>query len=563
MTDGELDPVTLEVLRNAFTSVAEEMSANLIRTSYSPNIKEREDASCAVFDGDGRMLAQAENIPVHLGAMPHSVRACIEAVGAEEFQPGDTVIHNSPFRGGAHLPDITFVSPVFIEEELRAYVANRAHHADVGGARAGSVAAGSTSIYGEGLQIPPVRLFEGGSLNEDVLALLTENVRTPTEREGDLRAQQAANETGRRRFRALVEKHGLETVEAAANDVQGYSETRMRSAIEALPGGQHTFTDVMDGDGTGERDIEIVAEVTIGTDSIAVDFAGSSDQVPGPINAPIAVTTSATYYTIRALTDPDIPPNHGCYRPISITAPEGSIVNARRPAAVVGGNLELSQRIVDVILGAMDEAGIEGTIAAANGSMNNVTFGGTDPDTGEPYTFYETIGGGYGARRHSDGVDGVHAHMTNTQNTPVEALELAYPLRVHRYSLRQDTGGAGTHRGGLGIRRDIEVLGHEAEFSLLSERREHAPYGLEGGESGSRGDDRLLVDGESRALDGKITIDLEPGTVVSIRTPGGGGFGPPADRSPAAIETDLKEERISQATAAESYPDVAVDDEGN
>ncbi|MFB6095055.1 MAG: hydantoinase B/oxoprolinase family protein, partial [Halodesulfurarchaeum sp.] len=482
-------------------------------------------------------------------------------VGADEFEPGDTVIHNSPFRGGAHLPDITFVSPVFVQEELRAFVANRAHHADVGGARAGSVAADTTSIYGEGIQIPPVHLFEGGSLNEDVLALLTENVRTPGEREGDLRAQQAANETGRRRFRTLVEKHGLETVERAAAAVQSYSESRMRAAIEELPRGQTTFTDVMDGDGTGVRDIELTAEVTIDEETIDVDFDGSSEQVPGPINAPIAVTTSATYYTVRALTDPDIPPNHGCYRPISVGAPEGSIVNARRPAAVVGGNLELAQRIVDVIVGAMAKGGIEEAIAAPNGSMNNVTFGGRDPDTDEPYTFYETIGGGYGARTDRDGVDGIHAHMTNTQNTPVEALELAYPLRVHRYALRPDTGGAGKYRGGMGIRRDIEVLDHQAEFSLLSERREHAPYGLEGGKPGAPGDDRLLVEGESHDLDGKTTIDLEPGTVVSIRTPGGGGYGSPEDRSRSAIEADLREGRISEVAIDEWYPHVDLDEQ--
>lgn len=548
---ADLDPVTLEVLRNALASIAEEMSANLVRSSYSPNIKEREDASCAVFDPSGRMVAQAENVPAHLGAMPHSVRACIDAFG-EDVHPGDTIIHNSPFLGGAHLPDITFVSPVFHDGTLVAYVANRAHHADVGGASAGSVSAASTSIFEEGLQIPPIRLFAGGDLQTDVMALLLENVRTPEEREGDLRAQQAANETGRRRFRPLIDRHGRETVDAATNAVLDYSERRMREELRVLPEGTFEYVDVLDDDGAGTEDVTVAVTVEIDAEAVTVDFSGSAPQVAGPINAPIAVTTSATYFAFRALTDPDIPPNHGCYRPISIVAPEGTVVNAVKPAAVVGGNLETSQRIVDAIMGAMAQAGADGVIAAANGSMNNVTFGGYDGDGG-PFTFYETIGGGFGARADADGVDGVHAHMTNTRNTPVEALELAYPLRVRRYGLRPDTGGAGKRRGGLGIRRDVEVLA-EAECSLLGERRRHRPYGLDGGESGEPGDDRLLVNGEERVIEGKTTLDLSPGDGVSIRTPGGGGYGPPEERAETAIEADLREGRVTPRYVAEHFP---------
>lgn len=548
--DVDVDPVTLEVLRNAFATVAEEMSANLIRTSYSPNIKERADASCAVFDAKGRMLAQAENIPVHLGAMPHSVRAVIQAV---DLGPGDTAIHNSPFSGGAHLPDITFVSPVFVGGELVAYVANRAHHADVGGARAGSVAADATSIYGEGLQIPPVKLYVSGELVEGVFDLLVENVRTSEERAGDLRAQQAANETGRRRFGELIDKHGHRVVQAVTDRVLAYSEQRMREEVGNLADGTYEFIDVLDGDGTGREDIEIAATVTVNGSSVDVDFARSAEQVEGPVNAPIAVTTSATYYALRAVTDPDIPSNHGCYRPFSVSAPEGSVVNARSPAAVVGGNLETSQRVVDVVLGALASAGVRPITAAANGSMNNLTVGSTD-HTVEPYTFYETIGGGYGARPERDGVDGIHAHMTNTQNTPVEALELTYPLRVERYEFRPDTGGAGRHRGGLGIRRDVRVLGHEAEVSLLGDRRRHQPYGLDGGKPGATGADRLIVDGEERSIDGKTTLNLADGDLVSVRTPGGGGFGPPAERSVDAIERDLRQDRTTVKHIAEEYP---------
>ena len=548
-SETDVDPVTLEVLRNGFESVAEEMSANLVRTSYSPNIKERKDCSSAVFDADGRMLAQAENIPVHLGAMPYSVRAVVDAL---DLGPGDTAIHNSPFSGGAHLPDITFVSPVFVEGDLVAYVANRAHHADVGGARAGSVAADSTSVFGEGVQIPPVKLFERGEVVRGVFDLLLENVRTPDEREGDLRAQQAANETGRRRFVELVEKHGTETVRAVTDRVLDYSEARMREEVDALDDGTYDFEDVLDGDGAGAENVRIAVTVTVDGESIAVDFDGSASQVAGPVNAPLAGTTSATYYALRAVTDPEIPPNEGCYRPFSVTAPGGTVVNARKPAAVVGGNLETSQRVVDVVLGAMAAGGVRPIAAAANGSMNNVTFGSSDAETA--YTFYETIGGGYGARPDRDGVDGVHAHMTNTRNTPVEALELSYPLRVERYGLRPDTGGAGRRRGGLGIRRDIRVLDHDAEFSLLADRRTHRPYGLEGGDPGASGDDRVTVDGEEQPIDGMTTLDLGPGNLVSIRTPGGGGFGPPEERSVDAIERDLSEGRVTPEHVAEHYP---------
>ena len=547
-----VDPVTLEVLRNAFATVAEEMSANLVRTGYSPNIKERADASSAVFDSSGRMIAQAENIPVHLGAMPHSVRTVISAF-AGEFEPGDTAIHNSPYSGGAHLPDITFVSPVFVDEELIAYVANRAHHADIGGVRAGSVAADATSIYAEGLQIPPVKLFERGAMVDGVFDLLLANVRTPEERAGDLRAQQAANETGRRRFAEIVEEHGPDVVAAAMDRVLEYSETRMREVVRELDDGSYGYTDHLDDDGAGTEDIAITATITIDGSTIDVDFAGSAAQVDGPVNAPIAVTTSATYYALRAITDPDIPPNQGCYRPFSVSAPDGSVVNARSPAPVVGGNLETAQRVVDVVLGAMAQADVTPIAAASNGSMNNVTFGGDDPQRG-PYTFYETIGGGYGGRPNRDGVDGIHAHMTNTRNTPVEVLETTYPLRVERYELRPDTGGVGRHRGGMGIRRDIRVLGEEVAFSLLADRRYHRPYGLEGGGPGANGEDYAITDGVQRRIEGKTTLELSDGDVISVRTPGGGGFGPPTERPVEAIERDLLEERVTEEHVEEHYP---------
>ena len=556
-----MDAVTLEVLRNATAAVAEEMNATLVRTAYSPNVTDRRDCSCALFDADGAMVAQAENIPVHLGAMPHSVAAAIEAHPPESLEPGDAVLLNDPFHGGAHLPDLTLVSPIHRDGDLVGFAANRAHHADVGGARAGSVAADSTEIYQEGLRIPPVKLTAAGVENEAVLDLLLANVRTPEERRGDLAAQRAANETARRRVADLIETHGLETYRESLAAVQDYAERRMRSAVGDLPDGEYAFEDVLDDDGRGNADLQIVATVTVSGEAMSVDFAGTAGRTEGPLNAPIAVTTSATYYAVRCLTDPEIPPNAGCYRPIEIDAPAGSIVHAQLPAAVVGGNLEVSQRIVDVVLGALAEAVPERAAAAGQGTMNNLTLGGTDPRTETPYAFYETQGGGAGATASWDGMDAVHVHMSNTRNTPAEVLETAYPLRVRRYALRPDSGGAGEHRGGLGLRRDVEVRA-AAACSLLGDRRRHAPYGFAGGEPGEPGADLLLRDGEATPVEAKTTLDLAPGDVLSIRTPGGGGYGDPADRDPEAVRRDLELGRLTPEAAGERYGIEPTEDEG-
>ncbi len=559
-TEFSVDSVTLEVLRNGFSMVAEEMSANLVRTSYSPNIKERKDSSCALFDPGGELVAQAENIPVHLGAMPRAVKAVLEEFGLNRIHPGDAIIHNDPYKGGVHLPDITLVSPVFVdEEELVGFVANRAHHADVGGAYAGSVSAESTSIFAEGLQIPPVKLVEHEDQDEDILRFILGNVRTPEEREGDLRAQIAANFTGKKRLREIVNKHGRDKVLGVYEDVQRYSEKRMRKRIEDLPDGNYRASDYLDDDGLGNKDLEIEVEVKVDRDRIAVDFSGTCDQVEGPVNAPLAVTESATYYSLRAATDPSIPPNQGCYRPIQITVPEKSMLNPSKPAPVVGGNLETSQRIVDVMLSALGEADIPGVPAGSNGSMNNVTFGKSGEGSPTNYTFYETIGGGAGARPDKDGVDGIHCHMTNTRNTPVEVIEETYPLRVERYELRRDSGGAGRYRGGLGLRRDIRVLEDGTEFSLLSDRRRHKPRGFDGGKPGKAGDDKIVENKTEKSIPGKVARKLKKGDVVSIRTPGGGGYGNPGDRDLKKIERDLGEDRISRSKAEKDYPQYRVD----
>lgn len=555
----DVDSITLEVVRNAAAAIAEEMNATLVRTSYSPNIKDRRDCSCALFDYRGEMLSQAENIPVHLGAMPFSVEAALAVFPPETLQPGDAVLVNDPFHGGAHLPDLTLVTPIFYQDKLAAFAANRAHHADVGGARAGSVAADSTEIYQEGLRIPPVKLYEKGEPNQAVFDLILANVRTPEERQGDLRAQRAANATAVERFRELADRHGLADLQEITAEIKNYSERRMRAELGALPDGTYEFADALDDDGRGHEDLPIRVAATVDGEGLRVDFDGTADQVEGVVNAPFAVTASATYYAVRCLTDPDIPPNEGCYRPIEIDAPEGTIVNAEPPAAVVGGNLEVSQRVTDVILGALGKINPERAAAAGQGTMNNVTFGGTDPRTGEPYAFYETLGGGFGGRAGADGMDGVHVHMSNTLNTPAEVLETAYPLRIRRYSYRPDSGGAGEFRGGLGLRRDVEVRDHRATFSLLAERRRRRPYGLVGGEEGAPGEDYLRRDGEWEPIPAKSTHELESGDVVSVRTPGAGGYGDPEDRDPEAVRRDVRLGKVSADVAREVYD---IDSEG-
>lgn len=520
------DPVRLEVFKHLFAAVAEEMGGVLRRAAFSPNIKERRDYSCALFDREGRMVAQAAHIPVHLGAMPLSVRSCVETL---EMGPGDVGMLNDPFRGGTHLPDITLVSPVHLEGggRLLGYVASRAHHADVGGASPGSMGL-AREIWQEGLVIPPVRFVVGGKVSDAVWDLVLANVRTPEERAGDLRAQLAANRRGAARLVELAGRYGTPEVEGHMEALLAYAERAVRRLLRDLPDGTYRFTDRMDDDGVSEDPVEIRVTVTVHGDEAEVDFTGTSEQREGGINAVRAVTVSAVYYVFRCLVGVDIPTNSGCLVPIDVVAPPGTVVNARPPAAVAAGNVETSQRIVDVLLGALAEARPDLVPAASQGTMNNVTLGGWDAERGRPFAYYETIGGGAGARPGRAGGHAVHSHMTNTLNTPVEALEFAYPLRVHRYEIRRGSGGKGEWRGGDGVRRDIEALG-PARLSLLTERRRFPPYGLAGGEPGARGRNLLLREGRSRALPGKGTVELRAGDVVSVRTPGGGGLGEPEE----------------------------------
>ncbi len=552
------DPIELEVFKNLYHSIAEEMGAALRRTSFSPNIKERRDYSCAVFDASGRVIAMGDHMPVHLGSMPMSVAAAIE-YGA--LEPGDVIMLNDPFRGGTHLPDITLVMPVYVgpikktrvkrarlESSVHTtpdfYVASRAHHADVGGTYPGSMGP-CREIYQEGLRIPPVRIVRAGKIVPDIIALLLNNVRTPEEREGDLGAQIAACHTGARRLAEICARYGLARTQRAASELLDYSEAMMRSFLSTVPPGTYSAEDFLDNDGIDDEPVRIRVTIKVGPSrkpgvetrptaspfvlktkpQVTIDFTGSDPQVQGAINAVEAITVSACFYVFRCLLQEDVPATAGLLRPIKVIAPAGTIVNAVPPAAVAGGNVETSQRIVDVLLRALAQAIPDQIPAAAAGTMNNLTIGGTDPLSGEPFAYYETIAGGMGARPTKDGVSGVHTHMTNSLNTPAEALEYAYPVRLRRYSFRPGSGGRGCHIGGDGIVREIEVL-TDAQVTLLADRRLRGPYGLAGASSGAPG--RTIIvhqDGSEEELPGKTSVRLRRGERVRIESPGGGGWG--------------------------------------
>jgi N-methylhydantoinase B/oxoprolinase/acetone carboxylase alpha subunit len=518
-----LDLIELEIFKNLFISIAEEMGITLCRTGFSPNIKERLDYSCALYDADGDTIAQGDHMPVHLGAMPLSVRAAIDHVRMER---GDMVILNDPFRGGTHLPDITLVAPIFFAENERPsfYVANRAHHSDVGGITPGSMPL-AREIFQEGLIIPPIRLVKGHELDADVMSFLLANVRTPEEREGDLSAQIAANRVGESRLSEIVHRYGLKRVEEYAAEVQDYAERVMRRTIAKIPDGDYAFEDSLDDDGFGSGPVTIRATVRIAGDGAEVDFAGTDRQTRGGVNANFAVTLSASLYAFRCLVREDVLYNAGISRAVRVTAPEGTVVNAMRPAAVAGGNVETSQRITDVVLGALASALPDVIPAASQGTMNNVTLGGVDPRSGLPFAYYETIGGGMGGRNGLPGISGVHTHMSNTRNTPIEAIEHYLPIRIRSYGLRRGSGGAGKYPGGEGIVRDYEML-TDTSVTLLTDRRAGRPYGLRGGEPGEPGRNTVTHLGESsEQLAGKVRLELQAGDRLRIETPGGGGFG--------------------------------------
>ena len=501
------------------------MGVTLRRTSFSPNIKERLDYSCALYDAAGHTIAQGDHLPVHLGAMPLSVRAAIES---GPLHSGDMVLLNDPFRGGTHLPDLTLVAPVFLpgagkKAKPAFFVANRAHHSDVGGMSPGSMPL-AREIFQEGLILPPVKLIKRGAIDRDLLTLILANVRTPEEREGDLTAQIAANRIGEQRLLRLAERYGLGKTNHYAAATQDYAERVLRRAIAAIPEGQYQFADALDNDGFSDSPVRIQCTITIAADSATVDFTGTDRQTSGGINANFAITLSATLYCFRCLIEEDVLYNDGIGRPIRIIAPAGSVVNAEHPSAVAGGNVECSQRITDVVLGALAKA-LPGRLpAASQGTMNNVTLGGTNL-YGRPFAYYETAGGGMGGRNGLPGLHGVHTHMSNTRNTPIEALEQALPIRISRYALRRDSGGEGKYPGGEGLIREYEML-VPTEATILTDRREGRPYGTQGGCPGASGRNTLIrVDGTIEPLPAKARLDLLPGERLRIETPGGGGYG--------------------------------------
>ncbi len=516
-----VNPILMQVFKNRFASICEEMGVTLNRTAFSPNIKERRDFSCAIFDAAGEMIAQAAHIPVHLGSMPLSVRAAIDGC---RFEAGDMVMLNNPFQGGTHLPDITIVAPVFLDgPEPAYYVANRAHHADVGGMTSGSMPL-STSIFQEGIIISPLKIVERGAVDCKIMGFLNTNVRTPIEREGDFAAQIMANLTGIQRTLELLKKYGLDAVNFYAGSLKDYAERVMRATIESIPDGHYRFTDVLDGDGVGTEQIAIRLQMRVAGNLVRLDFSESDPQVAGSVNAVRAITLSAVLYVFRSLIREDVPTNAGCLRPMEIITKPGTIVDAQFPAAVAGGNVETSQRIVDVLLGALSAALPDIIPAASQGTMNNVTIGGVDLRTGKPFAYYETLGGGVGATAFNHGESAVHSHMTNTLNTPIEALEFAYPLQVTEYSIRKGSGGKGRFAGGDGLVREIRLLS-DAEVTVLSERRVNAPYGLAGGAPGQPGKNTLVKKGQTQDMPGKFSVRLRAGDLVRIETPGGGGYG--------------------------------------
>lgn len=526
MMRARLDPIALAVLHHRLAAIAEEMGVRLGQSAFSPNIKERHDYSCALFDARGGLVAQAAHIPVHLGSTPLSVRA---AIAAHRLLPGDVVVVNDPFAGGTHLPDLTLVAPVHDRSRrLLGFVANRAHHADMGGMTPGSMPL-AREIHQEGFRLPPVRLVRAGTLDSDVLALFLANTRVPDERCGDLEAQRAALAVGVERLVELAEDLGALRLARGMEALQRYSERLTAASLRALPSGVYRAVDFLDDDGIRVGPIPLCVAIRLSGGRARIDFSGSAPQVEGSLNANYAVTLSAAMYVFLALAPEPIPANDGVMRRLEVHAPAGSVVNARFPAAVAGGNVETSQRIVDVMLRALAAAAPDRIPAASCGSMNNLALGGFDRSRARSFSYYETVAGGAGGGPLGAGAAGIHTHMTNTLNTPIEALEAYYPVRVTSYRVRRGSGGDGRHRGGDGLVRELTIL-CPAEATLLTERRRSSPWGLAGGGSGKRGRNLLVHKGRVRALPGKVNLRIEVGDTIRLETPGGGGFGKRASR---------------------------------
>lgn len=550
----KLTPIEVELLRNGLTSICDEMFLAIMKSAYSTNIKERHDHSAAIFDANGRVVVQGESLPLHLASMLGLVEVVLERYGAENIRQGDMFLSNDPFVGrGSHLPDVAILAPVFRDEELVMFVSNIAHHSDIGGMAPGSMAGGMTEIYQEGLRIPPIRIVQNGEILNDVLDLVLLNVRVPRERRGDYMAQIAANRLGTRRLEEMFRRWSRDQVEVGCDAIIDAVTRRMRAGIADLPDGEYHFADVLDDDGMGTTNIPVVVHIRIVGEEIWLDFAGTGPQVKGNMNNSFAGLQASVLFGLKVLVDPDGPTNHGMLEPVHISAPEGSVVNASFPAATAA-RAQTCQRIIDAILGALASAVPDRVIAASNGANGVATFSGTGPD-GRYYLYMETIGGGGGARAYKDGTDGVQVHTTNTSNLPVEALENEYPLLVERYELIDGSGGAGTWRGGLGLRRVYRGLGHTLTFSGQGERAVHPPWGLFGGHAGGTGSISLLHDGgEREELAIKpASLEVGPDTSVCIETPGAGGYGPPDQRDAASVAEDYRSAKFTADFMRKTY----------
>lgn len=551
----KIDGILLEVIGNTFMSIAEEMGAVLVKSAYSTNIKERKDCSCALFDAAGNTIAQAEHIPMHLGSMLGLIGEIKRHFKLEEIKPGDMFIANDPYNGGGtHLPDIAVASPVFYDGEIVAFVANIAHHNDVGGRVPGSNAADSDSIYAEGIRIPTVKIFREGELDKDILNLILLNCRVRHIRLGDLNAQFACNKKGVQRMEDVCAKYGKETVALCMEELLDYSERKIRMALSAIPNGSHEFEDYLDSDGLGSGPIKLNVKVAIKDEDIELDFTDNPDQVKGAINLPLSALRASVYYAIRSIVDPSLPSNGGYYRAIHIKSRPGCILGCTEPAACAGRS-DTAQRVADMIFGAMSEVVPHQVIAGSNSSITGVYFGGVSPDTGEYYVYMETFGGGSGARFNKDGLSCVQVHMSNTSNLPIESMEVEFPYMVERYELVTDSGGPGKYRGGLSMSKDIRVLGHDSEFTIKADRQKVPPYGLFGGKPGLPGLITIYPDtDEARTVDSKKSGNLlKANGVLRCQMPGAGGYGNPLERSRELLIKDLEEGYVSPESARRDY----------
>lgn len=550
------DPIRFEVIRNALVEATEEMAVTLRRSAYSTNIKTRADFSCAFFDRELRAVAQAFTQPVHLGSMSESVPRAVRDYGPQNLGAGDALLTNLPYPCGAHLNDITLISPVYYRGRVFGYLANLAHHVDVGGGAPASIGT-FREVYQEGIIIPPIKLLRGGEIVPDVFRLVLAQIRSKHETAGDFRAQVAANATGGRRLEALLDRQGPETVEEYMDELLAYTERRTRAAVARLPQGTFTSDGSLDNDGFTDQPVRLTARVVIDGEGILFDLTGCDPQRRAPVNSTYAQTFSACAFVLKCLIDPDIPVNAGFYRLVQVVAPAGTVVHCTPPAPVVGG-WETQTRLTDVLFKALAEPMPERVPAGTKAMMCHAGFGGMDPRSGDYYCFLETLAGGFGGRSGLDGPDAVQTHGQNTENAPIEETELNYPVRITRYELVEDSGGAGRFRGGLGLRRDYLFPDHEATFTILADRDRQGPWGLFGGQAGQRAEYILNPDSEARRLGSKITLELQPGDVVSYRTCGGGGYGKPEERDPQLVWNDVREGKVSQQRAREVYR-VAID----